>query len=592
MKTLRFVFAGLIAAAVMTGCSLSQMVKAAKDSNLTVTPNPLEVHGGKIDHSLSATLPPKILPSGKMYTMYTVYKYGDQEVAVGSIPLSADDYPDSKTSSTPVNESFSFDYMEGMNPGELRLYGEAKNPGNGKVKYTDTLTIARGLILTSMMTEDVAYSSFAEHGYVAREELISTKVNFFFDQGRSNVNMSLNVDGKDNRDKDAELSAFIAEKNVTRTVTITGSHSPEGTETINSDLAADRAAAIEKIYRRQMRKYDYKGMADSIEFIPKPVVQDWNGLKAALASFDGVSADAKSQMNRIINGEGSFEDKEKELQKVDGYDKVFDEVYPTLRTAQTEILTVKEKKTPAEIAVLAKQIVAGEANADTLKMEEMLFAASMTPSLEEKEGIYMAATKKGESWVAHNNLAATYLEMALNGDASKAEDALTQLEIAGNLNGSASHVTANKGAAYMLQGEYDQAYGALSDASNNDNVVNANVNSMKGVIEVMKGDYETAKSSYGASNNDAKSNINKGLAYLLTKNYNEANNAFDAAKGDDMMGGKAYYLSAVTAAREGNGSAVSSNLMEAVKMNPDLKTKALNDLEFRDFADQVAEAVR
>ena len=160
------------------------------------------------------------------------------------------------------------------------------------------------------------------------EELIPTKVNFFFDQGRASVNMNLNVDGKKNKDKSSELSAFIAEKNVTRTVTITGTHSPEGSETINTDLAADRAKAIEKIYRKQMKKYDYKGMADSIEFIQKPVVQDWSALKGALASFDGVSAEAKSQMNRIINGEGAFEDKSKELAKVEGYEKVFDEVLP------------------------------------------------------------------------------------------------------------------------------------------------------------------------------------------------------------------------------------------------------------------------
>ena len=42
-------------------------------------------------------------------------------------------------------------------------------------------------------------------------------------------------------------------------------------------------------------------------------------------------------MNQIINGNGTFEDKEKQLQSVEGYDKVFDEVYPTLRSAQTNI---------------------------------------------------------------------------------------------------------------------------------------------------------------------------------------------------------------------------------------------------------------
>ncbi len=592
MKNLKIVLAVLIGSAILSGCALSQMIKAAQDSNLTVTPNPLEVHGGKVPHDLSATLPPKILPSGKIYTMYTIYKYGDQSVNVGSVELNADDYPNSSTQSTSVDESFNFDYVEGMNPGTLVMYGEAKDPKNGKTKTTDTLSLAQGLILTSTLVEDMYYSSFADHGYVAREELIPTNVNFYFDQGRSNVNMRLNVDGENNNSKNSILSAFIAEKNVTRTVTITGTHSPEGSETINTDLAADRAKAIEKIYRKQMRKYDYKGAADSIEFIQKPVVQDWASLKSALAGYDGISADSKSKMNQIINGNGTFEDKEKALQGVEGYDKVFDDVYPSLRSAQTNILTVKEKKTPAEIAVLAKQVVMGEASADTLSMEEMLFAATLTPSLEEKASIYTAATKKGESWIAHNNLAATYLEMAIAGDNSKIEDALTQLEIASNLNGSASHITSNIGAAYLMQGEYDQAYGSLSDASTNDNVVNARVNSMKGAIETRRGEYDAAKSSFGAATDDGRSNIDKGLAYLLSGDNTQAMSAFEAAQGDEEMGAKAYYLCAVTAARQGTGPAVSSNLGEAVNINPDLKQTALNDLEFRDFANQVAEAVR
>ncbi|NNE54911.1 MAG: hypothetical protein HKN32_02745 [Flavobacteriales bacterium] len=182
--------------------------------------------------------------------------------------------------------------------------------------------------------------------------------------------------------------------------------------------------------------------------------------------------------------------------------------------------------------------------------------------------------------------------MALQGDASKAEAALTQLEIASNLKGSASHVTANMGAAYMIQMEYDQAYGALSDASTNDNTVNAKVNSMKGALETKNADYEAAKTSFGAAQKDGKSNINKGLAYLLTKDYTQANNAFDAAKKDEGAAALAYYLSAVTAARQGDAALVQSNLAESVKANADMKQMALNDLEFRNFADQVAAAVR
>ena len=42
-----------------------------------------------------------------------------------------------------------------------------------KLKYTDTLEIATGLILTSTLVEDVAYSSFAEHGYIERRRIDS-----------------------------------------------------------------------------------------------------------------------------------------------------------------------------------------------------------------------------------------------------------------------------------------------------------------------------------------------------------------------------------------------------------------------------------
>src|SRR5690606_16043517 len=93
---------------------------------------------------------------------------------------------------------------------------------------------------------------------------------FIFEQGRS-VLRNTEVRG----DKGKQLDAFIASKNATRTVSITGTHSPEGAERVNAQLSPERAAAIEAYYRRQMKRYDYKGMADSINFILKPVIQDW-----------------------------------------------------------------------------------------------------------------------------------------------------------------------------------------------------------------------------------------------------------------------------------------------------------------------------
>ena len=74
--------------------------------------------------------------------------------------------------------------------------------------------------------------------------------------------------------------------------------------------------------------------------------------------------------------------------------------------------------------------------ADTLSFEELMYAATLTPSLEEKAAIYEAATKKGSNWNAHNNLGAAYIAQAIENPsnaAALADKALAQLEIAAKI---------------------------------------------------------------------------------------------------------------------------------------------------------------
>ena len=155
-----------------------------------------------------------------------------------------------------------------------------------------------------------------------------------------------------------------------------------------------------------MDKYDYKDAAAQIKFILKPVVEDWTEFKIMLEDYDGIDQSAKSQILSIVNGSGSFEDKEDALHKLASYKKVFKDVYPELRRARTEILTVIEKRTDAEISVLAKQIAEGKLPADTLSYGELAYAAYLTPSVKEKIAIYEAAVKVYDNWACHNNLGA------------------------------------------------------------------------------------------------------------------------------------------------------------------------------------------
>lgn len=595
MRKLNYLLFTAALLAFMSSCTLQKMLKIAKDQQLEVTPSPLEVHGNKVAFEMSAVVPPRTLPKGKVYTINTFYQFNDREVKVGSIDFAGNDFPNSMSTTSRLAKTFTFDYQEGMDPGNLVIEGVASNPMSKKFKSSPKMPVAggEGLILTSQLIKDLHPVSYADHGYNDKEELEPTRVDFYFDKGQSIFKASEKNSARGN-----DLTAFIAAKNVTRTVTITGAHSPEGTERVNKNLAADRAEVIEKHYRALMKKYDYKGKADSIKFVLKPVVEDWTSFKESIASFDGISSSQKAEINKIVNGTGSFEDKEKALSALPEYSMIVDKLYPPLRVAKTEILTVKVKKPNAEIAVLAKQIVDGKANADALTYSELMFAATLTPSLKEKEAIFKAATKKDDNWKAHNNLGAVYLQMAKDAEGAErnrlVEEATTQLEIAANKM-KAPEVWSNMATAQIMQMNYDQAYTSLLEGEKGSasEMVSRNISSAKGVIEAKQGKYDLAVASLSsgiADNNDAT--FDKGLSYLLKKEFDSADAAFDEVIKADKNYALAHYTKAIVAARKNSESSVISNLKNAVSIDPSLKGKAMDDLEFGKFKTAISNSLK
>ncbi|MGC1243829.1 MAG: tetratricopeptide repeat protein [Chryseosolibacter sp.] len=569
----------IVAALSMAGCTLPKMVKMSKDQQLTVTPNPLEVHKDTVTFDMAANLPVKMLKKGTVYTVNTFYKYGEQEVALDPITFKAEDYPNAGTEQPKATQTFSFAYNPAMKNGVVEVEGVASK--GEKAKSSPRMQVATGVVTTSKLVRPVYFAAYADHGYNNQPELEPVIIpDFIFQQGRSVLRTS-----ETRSPKGKQLDAFIASKNATSTVTITGTHSPEGAERVNSRLSPDRAAAIEKYYRQQMKKYDYKQQADEIKFILKPVVRDWNEFKNALASYDGITSEQKAEYLNIINGGGSFEDQEDRLHKLATYRKVFRDVYPKLRTAKTEILVLKDKKTDAEISVLSKQITQGQANADSLSLEEMMYAANLTPSLEEKAAIYEAATKKGTNWHAHNNLGAVYIAQALENSAnaeSLADKAQAQLDIATRLNGEAAEIHANLASVSMMKGNPYAAYSHANEAQNaglsGDNA--AGLNGVKGAAEIFMGKYQDAVRSTSAATDDAANLFNKGLAQLLNKDYQNALTSFNDAASKDSNLAVAHYGAAIAAARLGNNDAVVSNLSNAVSADPSLKEAALTDLEF------------
>jgi len=584
----KLIYASIVLAAfVLTGCPIDKMAQMAEDQQMVITPNPLELHGDSVAFTGEINLPVKMLKKNTIYTAKFIYKYGEQELEVGSVDFKAEDYPNSDVTPPSISKSFAFAYSDAMKIGTLEVQGIATDPRKDKSVESVRLPVADGIITTSRLVQSVLFPAYADHGYNNQEELVPTDIDFFFDQGRADLKYS---ERRSARGKAFE--AFVAEKNATKTVTITGTHSPEGPERINSKLSDNRASVIEKYYRRQMDKYDYKGMADSINFVLKPVVDDWTQFKSALADYEGVSDDQKSEILNIINGPGVFEDKEKALQKLSSYRTVFKGVYPGLRAAKTEILTIKDKKTDATISVLAKGIADGTASQDTLSIEELMYAASLTPSLDEKVAIYKAAITKSDSWNAHANLGATYVAKAMESGSTAAEMAglaETQVDLANGKQPSAEAYT-TAASVYLIQGNMDKAADALAKASSMElSAETANgLKGVRGAIEIRRGMYDEASGSLAGATETASNLFNKGLAYLLNKDNNSAMGAFGdavALQSDYALG---YYGMAIASARNEDAAKVAENLKSAIGYDASLKEVAINDLEFKAFAADAA----
>lgn len=602
MRRLSFALA-LLSTIFFSGCALNQMVKMAKDQELKVSPNPLELHGNTADFELSATLPVKMLKKNLVYALDSKYEYGDQSYDLERIEFVANEFPDRDTNQPRMVKNYSMPYSPGMEDGNLVVQGFAIDPRKNKEKEaTPPMPIAPGLITTPWLVQNVYYAAFVRYDYIddevegwtPNEELEPVNVNFYFPQGISQLRPSFKIAGEEtNRQKQQFLSAFIAEKNVTRSVTLTGSHSPEGAERINTNLAKDRPAAVEKYYRSMMDRYDYKGMADSIKFIIKPIIRNWTEFKNMLQNYDKISAAQKQEYLNIVNGAGTFEQQEDQLHKLSSYRQVFQDIYPDLRYAKTEILKVKEKKSDAEIAVLAKMIVNGEAPADTLIYGEMAYAAHLTPSLSEKLAIYKVAVKQYPQFASHNNLGAVYLAMAMedtkagNDPSANLDNAVTQFEISIRERDTNPHAHGNLGVAYTMQGKLDQGHEELVKSLEMTPPVKhaQGFNSVKGAIEIKQGNYDDAVKSLSNVQETPDNLFNRGLAYLLKDEYDAANNNFDEVIDKDSEYALAYYGKAIVAANQSNASALATNLKSAVDANPSLKQKALDDLVFVKYAD-------
>ncbi|MDE6389973.1 MAG: hypothetical protein K2L26_00965, partial [Duncaniella sp.] len=138
---------------------------------------------------------------------------------------------------------------------------------------------------------------------------------------------------------------------------------------------------------------------------------------------------------------------------------------------------------------------------------------------------------------------------------------------AARINPNAPEAAMNQGLVALVNNDLRAANTSFGSAAGLDDLGPA-----LGVLYLKSGDVKGAVKAFG---ND-KSN-NAALAQILAGDYAKAKGTLAAINAPDAT---TYYLMAVLGARTNNEQMVTSNLRQAVKLNPELARSAANDLEF------------
>ena len=600
MKNFNILKLSLVVLILISGCNpLKKMIALSEQQQINVNPNPIELAGSEVSFDVESTLPVGMLPKGTSYTL----NFDFEGTQVGSVEFRASDYPNSTSSVSKNTKTITVAYdpsLMGGNPGKLNVKGTAKVVATGKSLDTESSDVADGVNTTITFTRATNIPTpTAYPGYTDAEETEVTTVDFYFNQGSSYLRGS-----EKKSDRGEQFSAFVAEKNMTKGVNITGAHSPEGSTKVNESLAGRRANAIEKYYRAEMDRYDYKDEAGEINFDLLPVVENWDALRRALRASTSLSREDRSQIGAIINGGGSFVDKEKSLSKLSSYKTLMKEVYPDLRTARTEVTTVIEKKPNNEILAIAQNIVSGESSSEALSHGELLFAGGLTPDLSEKAAIYGAAVKWGGTWQAHNDFGAVHIMLSKQeeeGSESQLkllEAAKTQLDISNNKKENAeAHL--NLAAIAAMQYDWNLANEHINKAAGLDLTYAEGIYNMaKGTILIPLGDYENALNHLNKVGQRGWAKWRKGIVQLMSYNFDEAKKEMAALRKQFKESGWKEnggidYVHAIISAREGDSNAVAENLKTALSKDENgmLKERLVNDVEFINFSDAVKAAM-
>lgn len=562
MKKMKLSYLALISAAVLlSSCGgLNKMKDAASDIGYTVTPKPLEMHGGEVDVTVETNFPPKYFNKKAIVVVKPVLVHNGSETAFDSVTVQGESVEaNNKVISAEggnVTVSGTVPYQDDMHESslEMRLYGVI---GDNTVPFPP-VKVADGVIATASLVDNNPKAILVGDKF-ERITPADMEADIHYVINRAYVRNSELREADIEAFEEAIREAYENERKEFTGFKISAYASPDGEYEFNEELSVDRQESSKRYFERELAQAEIEYPEGGDFFQLLSTAEDWEGFKELVQESD---IQDKELILRVLSMYSDPAVREREIRNMAAaFEELKDEILPELRRARLVASINLVGYSDDEIMAIVDE------DPDSLNREEILYAATLHDDLDTKLEIYEKAEENfPDCFRASNAIGYVYVEQ---GDYNSAADAFERAQ--GKMDNEV--IKNNLAAVALANGEVEEAEELLTEAAG----AGAEVNYNLGIIKIMQGEYDAAVNYFGST-----PSYNAALAQLLNDEPQAALSTLNNVEEEDA---KVYYLKAVAGAKTNQQEIVLSNLRTALQMDGDLKDFAREDLVFADYRD-------
>ncbi len=542
--------AGLLA---LAGCGSKKLAQPTADY-FTLNPSPLEVVGTSIPGSVNASFPAKYFQKNAELTLTPVLSYNGTElkgepVTVQGEKVRANNQVISYDNGGSVSIPVDYTYQPGMEDAVLSLNFAA---AQGKKQYAlAPVTVGNGVLTTATLATpaDIDPAIASDKFQKVINEKYAADIMFLINQANVRDGQLRSAQMKQFNDQVVKASRDSSRH--IKEINISSYASPEGGVELNERLAADREKNTSAYIKNQLRR---DNVTDFGELTAQFTAQDWEGFQQLVSKSD---IQDKELILSVLSMYKDPQQREREIRNLSSvFDQLAVEILPQLRYSRLTASVDVIGKSDEEITNLFAT------NPSALSADEILYAATLTDDLSQKQKIYNTAVNlyPGD-YRTYNNLGAVQLAA---GDVSAAQANFTK---AASIAPGSPEPEMNLGVVDMINGDYESARQRLGNAAGTDALPQA-----LGTYNLIQGNNADAVSTFA----DAASN-NAAVAQIINKDYAKAGATLSSITDPDAT---TYYLKAIVGARVNDADMVKTNLSKAISLDPSMASRAKTDLEF------------